>query len=57
MPCLKIRKLDDELDGKPLAELIRLDDRLIVAIDEKEKKMVVLNEFRVRRLLINFSIV
>lgn len=41
MPCLKIRKLGGELDGKPLAELIRLDNRLIIAIDEKEKKMIV----------------
>ena len=40
----KIRKLNTEIDGKPLAELIRLDEKLIVVIDEKEKKMKVLND-------------
>ena len=35
----KIRKLNAKLDGKPLAELIRLDERLIVAIDGENKKM------------------
>lgn len=40
----KIRKLNANLDGKPLAELIRLDERLIVAIDIEEKKMLVLND-------------
>lgn len=43
MPCLKIRKLDGELDEKPLAELIRLDERLIVAIDEENMRMKILN--------------
>jgi len=40
----KIRKLNAELDGKPLAELIRLDERLIVVINEEKKKMLVLND-------------
>lgn len=40
----KIRKLHAEINGKPLAELIRLDERLIVVIDEEEKKMLVLND-------------
>ena len=40
----KIRKLNAELDDKPLAELIRLDEKLIVVIDEKEMKMRVLND-------------
>lgn len=40
----KIRKLDAELDGKPLAELIRMNERLIVVIDEENKKMKILNE-------------
>lgn len=40
----KIRKLHAEINGKPLAELIRLDERLIVLIDEDEKKMLVLND-------------
>ncbi len=40
----KIRKLSAKLDGKPLAELIRLDERLIVVIDGEEKKMKVLND-------------
>jgi len=40
----KIRKLHAEINGKPLAELIRLDERLIVVIDEEKKKMLVLND-------------
>ncbi|PAV05471.1 hypothetical protein [Methanobacterium bryantii] len=40
----KIRKLGLELDGKPLAELIRLDEKLLVVINEEEKKMLVLND-------------
>ena len=40
----KIRKLNAEINGKPLAELIRLDERLIVVVDEEEKKMLVLND-------------
>lgn len=40
----KIRKINAELDGKPLAELIHTDEKLIVAIDEKKKKMRVLND-------------
>lgn len=35
MHSWKIRKLDAELDEKPLAELIRLDEKLVVVIDEK----------------------
>lgn len=42
----KIRKLHAEINGKPLAELIRLDERLIVVIDEEEKKMLVLNDIK-----------
>ena len=40
----KIRNLGLELDGKPLAELIRLDEKLLVVINEETKKMLVLNE-------------
>ena len=40
----KIRKLGLELDGKPLAELIRLDEKLLVVINEETKKMLVLND-------------
>lgn len=43
----KIRKLNVKLDGKPLAELIRLDERLIVAIDGENKKMRVLNDVEI----------
>lgn len=43
----KIRKLNAKLDGKPLAELIRLDERLIVAIDGENKKMLVLNNLEI----------
>ena len=43
----KIRKLNAELDGKPLAELIRLDERLIVAIDGENKKMSILNDVEI----------
>ncbi|MEN6293458.1 MAG: hypothetical protein ABFD07_15780 [Methanobacterium sp.] len=43
----KIRKLNAKLDGKPLAELIRLDERLIVAIDGENKKMEILNNLEV----------
>lgn len=43
----KIRKLNAELDGKPLAELIRLDERLIVAIDGENKKMEILNNLEI----------
>lgn len=32
------------MDGKPLAELIHMDERLIVVIDEENKKMKVLND-------------
>ena len=35
----KIRKLGLELNGKPLAELIRLDEKLLVVINEETKKM------------------
>ena len=37
----KIRKLNTAINGKPLAELIQLDERLIVVIDEEEKKILV----------------
>lgn len=43
----KIRKLNVKLDDKPLAELIRLDERLIVAIDGENKKMQILNEIEI----------
>ncbi|OEC84616.1 MULTISPECIES: hypothetical protein [Methanobacterium] len=43
----KIRKLNAKLDGKPLAELIRLDERLIVVIDGKNKKMNILNDVEI----------
>lgn len=43
----KIRKLDTNMDGKPLAELIKLDEKLIVVIDEKEMKMRVLNDIEI----------
>ena len=43
----KIRKLNAKLDGKPLAELIRLDERLVVAIDGENKKMEILNEVEI----------
>ena len=43
----KIRKLDTKLDNKPLAELIRLDEKLIVVIHEEEKKMRVLNNVEI----------
>lgn len=43
----KIRKLNVKLDGKPLAELIRLDERLIVAIDGENKKMEILNNLEI----------
>ena len=33
----KIKKLNAKLDRNPLAELIRLDERLFVVIDEKKK--------------------
>lgn len=46
----KIRKLNAELDDKPLAELIRLDEKLIVVIDEKEMKMKVLNDVEFDKL-------
>jgi hypothetical protein len=42
----KIRNLNAKLDGKPLAELIRLDERLIVAIDGENKKMNILNDIK-----------
>jgi hypothetical protein len=44
MHSWKIRKLGLELDGKPLAELIRLDEKLLVVINEETKKMLVLND-------------
>ncbi len=40
----KIRNLGLELDGKPLAELIRLDEKLLVVINEEKKKMRILND-------------
>lgn len=40
----KIRKLNTELNGKPVAELIRLDERLMVVINEEKMKMRVLND-------------
>ncbi len=43
----KIRKLNVEIGDKPLAELIRLDEKLIVVINEKEKKMRVLNDIEI----------
>ena len=43
----KIKKLNAKLDGKPLAELIRLDERLIVAIDGEKKKMNILNDVEI----------
>ena len=43
----KIRKLNAKLDGKPLAELIRLDERLIVAINGENKKMEILNNLEI----------
>jgi hypothetical protein len=46
----KIRKLNAELDGKPLAELIRLDERLIVAIDGENKRMNILNNVEIEDL-------
>ncbi len=45
----KIRKLNAEINGKPLAELIRLDERLIVVIDEEEKKMLAFKNQRFLR--------
>ena len=46
----KIRKINANLDEKPLAELIRLDERLIVVIDGENKKMQVLNEIEIEYL-------
>jgi len=46
----KIRKLGAELDGKPLAELIRLDEKLIVVINEEEKKMRVMSDVEVDKI-------
>lgn len=43
----KIRKLGLELNGKPLAELIRLDEKLLVVINEETKKMKVLNDVEI----------
>ena len=43
----KIRKLNAEMDGKPLAELIRLDEKLVIVIDEKKMKMKVLNDIEI----------
>ena len=43
----KIRKLNAEMDNKPLAELIRLDEKLIVVINEEEKKMRILNNVEI----------
>lgn len=45
----KIRKLNAKLDGKPLAELIRLDERLIVVVNEEKKKMLVLNNVEIEK--------
>jgi hypothetical protein len=45
----KIRKLGLELDGKPLAELIRLDEKLLVVINEETKKMLVFKNHRFLR--------
>ncbi len=46
----KIRKLNTEMNGKPLAELIRLDEKLIVVINEEEKKMRVLSDVELDEL-------
>ena len=46
----KIRKLGLELNGKPLAELIRLDEKLLVVINEEEKKMKVLNDVEINEI-------
>ncbi len=46
----KIRKLEVELDGKPLAELIRLDEKLIVVINKEEKKMRVINDVEIDKI-------
>ena len=46
----KIRKLGLELNGKPLAELIRLDEKLLVVINEEEKKMRVLNDVEIDKI-------
>lgn len=40
----KIRKLGLELNEKPLAELIKLDEKLLIVINEETKKMLVLND-------------
>jgi hypothetical protein len=44
----KIRKLNTGIDGKPLAELIGLDKKLLVVINEETKKMKVLNGVEVK---------
>ncbi len=46
----KIRKLGAELDGKPLAELIRLDEKLIVVINVEEKKMRVISDIEIDKI-------
>ena len=46
----KIRKLGLELNGKPLAELIMLDEKLLVVINEEEKKMKVLNDVEINEI-------
>jgi len=47
MHSWKIRKLGLELNGKLLAELIRLDEKLLVVINEENKKMKVLNDVEI----------
>ena len=44
----KIRRLGLELNGKSLAELIMLDEKLLVVINEETKKMKVFNDVEVK---------